>query len=251
MVFLMKNCKALVFTAFWGALLFLAQTALPQSMDFTKTVAATLDDQIINVPLKISINPSEADDTLVYVKVSVNLDQVLPTVSTWLENSVDEKDKGCRERWDGSDPQVFIHEGAIALGIKVRVEKWLCEEFLGEEIKTKLFRESASIQTRLVPSIANDRLLVELQDFSMTGLSDPAELLGVRDMVEQELRDAIREFNQDENQTKLPDEWMSLGIAMKSLSLFNDGQSSASLVLSAPSDLGLFLDILLRTWGQD
>lgn len=174
----------------------------------------------VNTELPYSVFIQYSDDkNNVVLSIKADIRELLPELGKFLENEIDSKHKGCRERWDGWGGSAKVEEQQLYLKVSAKLEKWLCESVLGIETKTVLLQESGTIHAKLKPIIKNERLHIELSDFYIKDLGEIAKALDVEKMLKNEMQLQLDEFNDDIEKTSLPDELASLGYKLTAIQL--------------------------------
>ncbi|MEO0566556.1 MAG: hypothetical protein AAF066_02410 [Pseudomonadota bacterium] len=197
----------------------------------SKTFQVDWDGAQVAIPVAVSGSPSD-DGAHLSIEVRAALSDVLPRVGSALEQAADEKDRGCRERWDGRNGSAAINGGRLVAQVTVRVEKWVCEG----PLKTRLARETATLIGSFEPSIDRGRIVVKLVDFETRDLSSLSRELGVEGLISRALQREIDRINADDSLTLLPASLMDEGFAYDAVSFDGANGGTGIVKLLAPTD---------------
>lgn len=187
---------------------------------FSGDVNTSLLDQPVKLPVVVSglADRIQGDDRL-FVTVNSDLTYAFGPLGRFLEQQINSYDSGCRQRAKGENGRVRVENGRLHLSVNARIEKWLCEEFLGKEVKTRVARESGTVEATILPQITDGRIQLSLEHFSISGLSSFSRELGVEESVKRSMANAIDRFNSDLSKTSLPDPLTKIGFEYDTIAL--------------------------------
>ncbi len=184
---------------------------------FSTTVETEVFGIATTVPVKITADAP--DDAAMPLRIlgEAWIAGLLPVAARALEQEVAAHHKGCEERWSAWDGDVSAEGGparggALVARLTVRAELWECNNLF----KTRLGRETATLHAALRPHVVNQRLQIQLDSFSMSGLGSISAALGVETAVRLALQNKIGELNNDPAFFNPPPELAASGYAYES-----------------------------------
>lgn len=196
------------------------------------------------VSLPIRANIKTLDNGQLAITAEAELSPVLPAATSALRSAISAFPGNCEHRLSLKSTDVSVPGETLEVRIGLRYELWVCRRVLGNEIKTKILRESGTLRGWLKPRVSNGRLQLKLQQFRVDGLGEVSKWLNVEDRIRREVEAAITKLNRDPKFADLPDTLRNAGFAYKSVALSNDGMPKLAVAIAGPG--GVLT--LLRIW---
>ena len=220
------------FTGFW-ALMSQAQSAENEILSTTTTIDVV--GKPVSVPISLLAQTTDEGSQLAITALA-KMNAVLGAIGPVMESAVDERHRGCRERWDGSNGVARIDGDVLFVAVTIRVEKWVCEDLLVDELKTRIGRETARLKARLRPRVVDGAIRIEMSTLEIENLSQLAQEFGVEKMLRDALQKELDEFNQDPERTRLPQELSDIGFSYHDIQLQGGEQATARVSIIGPND---------------
>jgi len=146
----------------------------------------------------------------------------------------------CTDRWSFPSLQpIAVSGGKLMISGEIRFEKWACEKILGQEVKTRLFQETAGFGIAVFPAFdaTEVRLQADLERFDLgQSLLDDLDLDDeLVALLERELASAL---SGDSARLGFPEEVRALNPTFTQAEI-RDGGSEAVLFAAAEAPLSL------------
>lgn len=224
------------------------QSAAATRMELWKSsIDANLFGETSSIPIDLSAMVPDNANTQLRISAEAIVTNLLPIASRALERIAAANHRGCRERWSAWDGRVSAtgsphRNGALNAQVTIRVEIWLCKS----PLKTRLGRETATVNAKVRPVVRDGRLQLKLVGFDIRGLGEISRVLGVKKKVRRALRDKIAELNGDPGFHSPVPELVEAGYSFENIGVgIVDGKDSVLVArIAGPNDSGSLLNLM-------
>ena len=212
---------------------------------FERSLNIQVFGERVPVLVKMSAAQPTASDKTLSIKVQAEVSKILALAGKKLVALIAANHKGCKERWSAWNGAVQTGAGKLDASVTVRVEKWACKRVLGNELKTRLARETATLHASAKPIVRGGHLQLQVTAFRIDGLGAISRTFGVEARVRRELDKVITELNANPAFQSLPPELSSLGFAYESVELVSGGgRAYLHVAIDGPNDIATVLKLV-------